>query len=218
MAVRYRKMNNYKEQIEKKYKSVASIPEELMSFTKKIRQVAICHLDLRAGDKVIDVGCGTGASFPFLEKVVGQSGSILGVEPSSSMLKGAEARISQEKWENIKLIEKTIEEVETDEIFDGALLFAMHDVFNSMDGLVKIRSLLKESARIVCVGPKIQETGFTRILNPFLHLLFKRMAISQGNKDRPWRLIEKTFVTERIIMEKHGLIFIYIGQKQSKEI
>ncbi len=206
-------MSNYYKLIENKYKSVASIPEVLLSFTKKIRQKAICCLKLQDGDKVIDVGCGTGASFPFLEKLVGKSGTILGVEPSSSMLKGAEARINQEKWENIKLIEKTIEEVETNERFDGALMFAMHDVFNSMEGLEKIHSILKEGAHIVCVGPKIQEVGLTRTLNPFLHLLFKRMAISQENKDKPWRLIEEIFQTERIILEKHGLIFIYIGKK-----
>lgn len=206
-------MNNYNELIEKKYKLVASLPEGLMNFTKKIRQEAIHYLNLDEGDKVIDVGCGTGASFPFIEKVVGKSGTILGIEPSYSMIKGAETRIAHEKWENITLLENRIEDIKVDETFDGALLFAMHDVFNSMEGLETIHSLLKEDARIVCVGPKIQEKGFTRVLNPFLHLLFKRMAISQSNKDKPWRLLEKLFLTERIILEKHGLIFIYVGQK-----
>jgi len=210
-------MNNYKDQIEKKYKSVAHLPEGLMSFTKDIRRVAIRQLNLMEGSRVIDVGCGTGASFPFLEEVIGNSGKILGVEPSTSMIKGAAARINQENWKNVTLAESTIEEIETEEKFDSALLFAMHDVFNSMGGLEKIHSLLEDGARIVCVGPKIQETGFSRILNPFLHLLFKRMAISQANKDKPWLLVEKIFKTERIIMEKHGLIFIYVGKKQSLE-
>jgi demethylmenaquinone methyltransferase/2-methoxy-6-polyprenyl-1,4-benzoquinol methylase len=211
-------MNNYNEFIEKKYKSVASIPEGFLSFTKKIRLRAIKFLNLKEGNSVIDVGCGTGASFPFLEEVVGKSGTILGVEPSHSMMKGAEARIAHEQWENITLLENRIEEIKVDETFDGALLFAMHDVFNSMEGLEKIHSILKEGARIVCVGPKIKEKGFTRIINPFLHMLFKRMAISQENKDIPWRLIEKVFLTERIILKKHGLIFIYVGIKQFSSI
>lgn len=206
-------MNNYNKLIEKKYKSVASIPEGFMSFTKKIRLRAIKFLNLKEGNSVIDVGCGTGASFLFLQEVVGKSGTILGVEPSHSMMKGAEARIVHEKWENITLIEDRIEDIKVDDTFDGALLFAMHDVLNSMEGLEKIHSILKEGARIVCVGPKIQERGFARILNPFLHMLFKRMAISQENKDKPWCLIEKVFLTETIALEKHGLIFIYVGQK-----
>jgi len=94
----------------------------------------------------------------------------------------------------------------------------MHDVFNSKAGLEKIHSMLKEGARIVCAGPKIQEKGLIRILNPFLHLLFKKMAISQNNKDKPWLLIEELFLTERIILENHGLIFIYVGIKQSNSM
>jgi hypothetical protein len=46
-----------------------------------------------------------------------------------------------------------------------------------------------------------------------LTMLFKRMAISQDNKDKPWRLVESVFTTEKIVEEKHGLIFIYIGRK-----
>jgi hypothetical protein len=46
-----------------------------------------------------------------------------------------------------------------------------------------------------------------------LHLLFKRMALSQDNQDKPWRVVESIFTTEKIIDEKHGLIFIYIGRK-----
>jgi hypothetical protein len=52
-----------------------------------------------------------------------------------------------------------------------------------------------------------------KTLNPMLHLLFKRMALSQNNKDKPWRLVEDVFITEKVVEEKHGLIFIYIGRK-----
>jgi len=122
-------------------------------------------------------------------------------------------RVKTEGWKNITLCENTIEEIETNEKFDGALLFAMHDVFNSVEGIKKIYSLLNVNARIVCVGPKTQERGLTRIFNPMLHLLFKRMALSQDNQDKPWRVVESIFTTEKIIDEKHGLIFIYIGRK-----
>lgn len=206
-------MKSYNEMIEEKYKGVSKLPETLLSFTASIRQTAIAQLRLPNGSTVIDVGCGTGASFSFLEKVVGKSGKILGVEPSKSMIAIANQRVKSNGWENITLCENTIEEIEIKEIFDGALLFAMHDVFNSIEGLQKIKLLLKDGARIVCVGPKIQEKGFTKMFNPMLHLLFKRMALSQDNKDKPWRLVESFFTTEEIIQEKHGLIFIYIGRK-----
>ncbi|MCE9646230.1 MAG: class I SAM-dependent methyltransferase [Chloroflexi bacterium] len=207
-------MEAYKQKIEKKYTGVSKIPERLLSFTIPIREKAIAFLELTNGSSVMDVGCGTGASFPHLEKVIGGSGWILGVEPSKSMIAVADERVKRAGWDNVTLSETTMEEIEDRGLYDGALLFAMHDVFNSMDGIRKIHSLLKTGARIVCVGPKLQEKGFLRILNPMLHQLFKRMAISQDNKDRPWRLVERVFVTERIVEEKHGLIFIYVGRRQ----
>lgn len=206
-------METYADKIEKKYKRIASLPEGLLSFTLPIRKKAIDHLDLKKGSSVLDVGCGTGASFSYLEEMLGESGRIVGIEPSRSMIAGARERVQKAGWGNISLHENTIEEFETQEIFDGALLFAMQDVFNSLDGIRKIHSLLEPGARIVCVGPKTQQKGLIKVANPMLHMLFKRMALSQENQDKPWRLVEEVFTTEEIIKEKHGLIFIYIGRK-----
>jgi ubiquinone/menaquinone biosynthesis C-methylase UbiE len=206
-------MNTYKEQIESKYKKIAKIPEILLSFTEPFRKEAITYLNLTEGSAVIDVGCGTGASFPFLEEIIGERGRILGIEPSKSMITVAKDRVNNKGWKNIDLCEMTVEEIDGKVQYDGALLFAMHDVFNSPEGLKKIHTHLKDDGRIVCVGPKTQEKGTSKILNPMLNLLFKRMAISQNNKSKPWRLVEGVFTTEKIVEELHGLIFIYIGRK-----
>jgi ubiquinone/menaquinone biosynthesis C-methylase UbiE len=206
-------MESYIDQIENKYKQISKIPEGFLRFTEPIRKDAIGYLKLSSGSKVIDVGCGTGASFSYLESVVGGGGLILGIEPSVSMINVARDRVRSAGWKNIVLCENTVEEIVVNEQYDGALLFAMHDVFNSIEGLKKIHSLLKDEAFIACVGPKMQKKGFTKIVNPMLTMLFKRMAISQDNKDKPWRLVESVFTTEKIVEEKHGLIFIYIGRK-----
>ena len=206
-------VDSYKVEIDHKYKFIAKIPEQLFGFTVEIRKKAIDTLQLSRGSAVLDVGCGTGASFPYLEAVIGESGTIVGVEPSKHMIKKARERVMHVGWKNITLNAGTIEEFEDTEKYDGALLFAMQDVFNSQQGLQKIHALLKDGARIVCVGPKLQEKGIQRLFNPGLNLLFKRMAISQNNKDKPWRLVAEQFTTETIIEEKYGLIFIYTGRK-----
>lgn len=128
-------MRSYKEQIESKYIKVAKLPERLLSFTEPIRKEAIGYLQLSSGSSVIDVGCGTGASFLFLEDVVGEKGKIVGIEPSTSMIAVARGRVRNAGWKNIFLYENTIEEMVASTQYDGALLFAMHDVFNSPEGL-----------------------------------------------------------------------------------
>jgi SAM-dependent methyltransferase len=51
-------------------------------FIKPVRQKAVELLHLKVGDRVLDVGCGPGGSFPYLVHAVGQSGQVVGVEIS----------------------------------------------------------------------------------------------------------------------------------------
>jgi demethylmenaquinone methyltransferase/2-methoxy-6-polyprenyl-1,4-benzoquinol methylase len=47
----------------------------------RLRRLTVQQLRLRGGATVLDVGCGTGASFPFLVAAVGPAGRIVGVRP-----------------------------------------------------------------------------------------------------------------------------------------
>ena len=40
-------------------------------FIKPLRQKAVQHLQLKPGDRVLDVGCGPGGTFPYLVDAVG---------------------------------------------------------------------------------------------------------------------------------------------------
>ena len=59
-----------------------SFPDFDPSFIRPARQKAVELLDLKEGDRVLDVGCGLGGSFPYLVSAVGQSGQVVGVEIS----------------------------------------------------------------------------------------------------------------------------------------
>src|SRR6516165_285111 len=47
-----------------------------------LRKRAVDRLNLRRGDRVLEVGCGTGMNFSFLRDAVGPEGSIYGVDLS----------------------------------------------------------------------------------------------------------------------------------------
>ncbi|WP_093797413.1 class I SAM-dependent methyltransferase [Streptomyces sp. Wb2n-11] len=50
---------------------------------------AVARLGLRAGDAVLDAGCGTGRALPFLRDAVGPVGSVLGADVTPAMLEAA---------------------------------------------------------------------------------------------------------------------------------
>ena len=60
-------------------------PDFLASFTGPLREVPVRHLCLEPGSRVLDVGCGTGASFPFLAQALGPEGEVVGVEISPNL-------------------------------------------------------------------------------------------------------------------------------------
>lgn len=67
----------------------------------RVDDLALRHLDLRPGQRVLDVGCGTGASIARLRDAVGPDGEVVGVDYSPRMLRKAELRTNG--WHNVTL-------------------------------------------------------------------------------------------------------------------
>lgn len=58
-------------------------------------------LDLSPGDTVVEMGCGTGANFPYLRRAVGPAGEVVGIDLVPAMLGGARERIVRRGWQNV---------------------------------------------------------------------------------------------------------------------
>lgn len=68
------------------------------------RKQAIAQLDLKPGDTVIDIGCGTGLNFALLQQAVGSQGKIIGVDLSAEMLAEAQQTADANGWDNLQLV------------------------------------------------------------------------------------------------------------------
>ena len=68
------------------------------------RKQAISDLGLKAGDTVVDIGCGTGLNFPLLYRAVGPRGTIIGVDLSDAMLAQARQTAEAMQWANVQLV------------------------------------------------------------------------------------------------------------------
>ena len=67
------------------------------------RSAAAEALGLADGARVLDLPCGTGQSFDALVTAVGPTGAVLGVDPSSGMLRKARRRVYRAGWDQVTL-------------------------------------------------------------------------------------------------------------------
>jgi len=70
----------------------------------KYRKLAAQLLRLKPGDTVVEIACGTGLNFPFLVKLVGPEGKVIGVDLTDKMLEQAKARVTKNNWTNVELV------------------------------------------------------------------------------------------------------------------
>ena len=135
-------------------------PNFMASFTHPLRREAVQHLELEKGDRVLDIGCGTGASFPYLVQVVGLLGEVVGVEISPAMVAQARKRVEDHEWSNVNVLEGAAQSVKLTGSFDGLLLFAAHEVLTSPLALDHLLPYLKEDARVVAFGAKPSSSSY----------------------------------------------------------
>lgn len=119
--------------------------------TMRLRQRAVDWLELAPGERVLDVACGTGLSFPLLAERVGAAGQVVGVELSPEMMRQARARAAQLRAQ-MRLIEASMEDAVLEGPFDAVLFNYTHDVLQSPRALANIFAHVKPGARVVAAG------------------------------------------------------------------
>lgn len=181
-------------------------------FIKPVRQKAVELLKLKTGDRVLDVGCGPGGSFPYLVHAVGQSGEVVGVEISPKISVNARRRITKNGWKNVHVIEGAAQAVHLTGPFDGLLMFAAADVYGSEEALENIFSHLRDHARVAAFGAKLSSRRLGSILNPVLKMLFNLSFSTTPRPDyEPWRMLMQR--VQKLDVEEYffGLMFLCWG-------
>lgn len=69
------------------------------------RKRAVSALRLPRGGIVVEIGCGTGLNFSLLQKAVGPTGKIIGVDLTDAMLDQARRRVEKNEWSNVELVQ-----------------------------------------------------------------------------------------------------------------
>lgn len=70
-----------------------------------VNDLLLRHSGVKPGERVLEIGCGTGAFTVPLAQAVGERGAVVGADISAAMLAGAHKRLAETGLRNISLIE-----------------------------------------------------------------------------------------------------------------
>jgi S-adenosylmethionine-diacylgycerolhomoserine-N-methlytransferase len=80
------------------------------------RRRAVDLLRLAPGATVVDFTCGTGLNFPLLQRRIGPTGTLVGVDLTTAMLDQARARVRRAGWANVHLVRADVTTLTRDEL------------------------------------------------------------------------------------------------------
>ncbi len=103
------------------YRSLAPVYDAMARAGMRFRRRAVELLDLRRGETIVDVACGTGLNFrPILERI-GPEGRLFGIDLSPDMLDRARERVVAGSWDNVELVNAPVERAAIPVAADAAL-------------------------------------------------------------------------------------------------
>lgn len=156
--------------------------------TMALRRRAVELLELRPGDKVLDVACGTGLSLPLLSGAVGPQGRVIGVEVSPEMLEQARRRVAAEELANVVLVEAAMEDAVFEGPLDAVFFNYTHDVLQSPRALANIFSRARPGTRVALAGIK-HPPAWLFALRLYRLIKARPYVTTFRGLDEPWRML-----------------------------
>ncbi len=184
----------------------------------KYRARAVQLLNLKHGDCVVDLGCGTGLSFPLLIQAIGSKGQVIGVDVSTEMLACARERIERAQWTNVHLVHGDIAEYNFPENVNAALSIGVFGYIPERNRIMeRLTQVLVPGGRIVIVDGKRPERWPRWLFKLFVWCSSPFGLTSEYFDGRTWELVERFFQDATFEEMYGGLLYLSSGTTPSRE-
>jgi phosphatidylethanolamine/phosphatidyl-N-methylethanolamine N-methyltransferase len=150
-----------------------------------LRRKAVGQLDLKSGDAVLEVGCGTGRNLQLLCKAVGVDGVVIGVDASSGMLERAQHLVAARGWQNVRLLHQDATGLALENPIDAVLFSLSYSVLPNRPAAVsRAWEALRPGGRLVVMDAGLPASRLGRLLRPVGEAL--ATAFPGDPYSRPW--------------------------------
>lgn len=137
--------------VRKTFTDWAPVYDATHSWSLPLRRTARLALGARPGERILDLGCGTGLNFPHLSKLIGKEGLVIGADLTPAMLDIARRRIAQHAWENVEAREADAAHLPfADASFDRAICsYSLNIIPDYVRGVEEVKRVLAPGGRFV---------------------------------------------------------------------
>lgn len=139
------------------------------------------ELGIKAGEHVLDIGCGTGRLSEHVWKIIGRNGFIVGLDPSEHRIKIAQRKVKAFSNVSFKLGSDNDLSNFADNSFDVVYLNAVfHHIVDKAAALAHINRILKPSGRLGIADPAKE---FPSTIRTITNEVLKSYGISSFNDE-----------------------------------
>ena len=197
-----------------RYEALADGYDASCRFIGDIRAAAIHALQLRDGDVVFDIACGTGKTLCEVAAGIGTHGHVIGVEHSPEMAAIARERVATAQlMDRVTLLQAAVEDVKLLRKANAVLFCYTHDVLQSAAALNNIFHYAENGARVAVVGNRLQSWWWAAPLNLWVCWRGWRYLTTFRGFRRPFRGLMAYCPDLRVVKTFHlGMSYLAVGQ------
>ena len=181
---------------------------------ERYRQDTITALALCPSDVVVELGCGTGLNFAYVQQGIGPQGKIIGVDLTDAMLDVARDRVTRERWTNVELVQADLAGWQFPDGISGVYSTLALTLVPEYDTIIERASRAMRAGRRLAVLDMKEPEGWPAWLIRLAAWLNKPYGVSLELADRhPWESIRQ-YLTETEFKEYYfGTLYLCVGEK-----